>query len=122
MEEIEVVVPNRPGKFGYPYIAHITDYHPTFIFKRTFFPYNEVRKLADGKVFTIMLPEKGIFEFCIRYWDCKTKKLCSREREWFLLYRGDAFSIDYREIDAGLDCFSTLLSNCINRDMPNFMS
>ena len=120
MEEFEIVVPTRTGEYGRPYIAKITGFHPRFVFARTFISFDDVCRLPDKRIYTVLLTHKGIYESCIRYFDRKTGELITREREWFILRDGDEFSIAYHEISEALENFNAVFERCIRRTFPQF--
>lgn len=86
-----------PGTICKIYLAEITGTHPLYRFARSFFPM-QYSYSRDEIYCSFDLPENGVFEFCVRWYDKESKKIIRQEQQWFVIFEGDYYELDKCEI------------------------
>ena len=92
-EEIE----DNPNETVRVYVAEITGAHPQYRFNRMFLRCRRIRR-SQSTCYFAETAENGVFEASISYYDKNDGHLLRREREWFVLFEGDCYDIDYSDV------------------------
>lgn len=86
-----------PGTICRIYLAQIKGTHPLYCFARSFctveYSYGREEIYCSAE-----LPEYGVFELCVRWYEDSSKELICRHRQWFVVFEGCPYDLDRSEV------------------------